>query len=316
MPDYLDSMFSVRQMPWHKKGLITDRPPNDIQEAREWAGLTWEPEYAPVYNEMGLEIPGWKQIRRDDDQSVLSIEEDSYEIITNREMFEIMGCVMKQGAFLDTAGSAKKGRLVWALAHLNEPISLPGDSSPVMPYVVMLTSHDKSAAGKVFPTMVRVVCANTWQMANEKSDSGMSFSFRHTKNVKERMEEAKKILGQVQGFAELWKKNNEELLSIQISDAGVKKFITEFFPTPKVQQTDRQVDNLISARNTLEWLINSAQTTEGIRGTAYCLVQAAGEFADHYRGHRGADAFIQRTLLSKDPLKIRAYKLIKEVSKV
>src|SRR5262245_14953896 len=202
MPAYFETGMFVREKPWHGLGNLLDNPPATIEEGRRLAGLEWEPEYCPIYNEMGVKVEGFKGIRRNDNGFYLNVARDTYEMITNQETFEIVWTVMKRGAYLDTAGSVRDGRQVWALAHLDEPIVVPGDKSLSYPYLVMLTSHDGSAACKVLPTTIRVVCWNTFQMALSQGEStGVQFSFRHTKRVKDRIEEAKRVIDGTRSFA-------------------------------------------------------------------------------------------------------------------
>lgn len=319
MADYFDTGLCVRKPSWHGKENLLENPPASIEEARRLSGLEWEPEYCPVYNEYSAEVPGFKGIRRDDNGFYLNIARDTYEVITNQETFEIVWAVIGQGAYLDTAGSVRDGRQVWALAHLDEPIVIPGDRSLSFPYLVMLTSHDGTAACKVLPTTVRVVCWNTFQMALSQGDrTGIQFSFRHTKRVKNRIAEAKKIIGGTKNFAERWAKDAEDLVRMKVSTAQIHQFVLEFFPTPPAHlaMTDRQVDNLTMNRATLQHLIENSATLDGIRDSAYGLVQAAGEYLDHYRGGRGGtDAYISRTLLRAEPEKARAVKLAISVAK-
>lgn len=326
MPDYFESGLCVRKPSWHGKENLLEVPPESMEEARRLAGLEWEPEEIPVYvkSEDGAayqELEEFKALRRSDSGKVLHVARDSYEIITNLETFEIVYAVMKNGAYLDTAGSVREGRQVWALAHLDEPIIIPGDRSLVFPYIVMLTSHDGSAACKVLPTAVRVVCWNTFQMASSQGDAtGVQFIFRHTKRVKDRIEEAKSAIAGVRNFAERWREENLALATLQISEAGVRQFVQDFIPDPPAhmlhKMTERQVDNLKLARATLEWIITSAPTTEGIRGTAYGLVQAAGEYMDHYKGHNSSESYISRTLLRPEPMKAKALKLARQAATV
>ena len=49
MPANVESMFSVRQMPWHREGTILGDYPGDWAEARELAGLDWDPVTTDVY---------------------------------------------------------------------------------------------------------------------------------------------------------------------------------------------------------------------------------------------------------------------------
>jgi len=318
-PAYFDTGFCVRERSWHGLENLLENPPSTIEEARRLSGLEWEPEYTPIYNEMGVQIEGFKGIRRNDNGFYLNVARDTYEMITNKETFEIVWTVIGQGAYLDTAGSVRDGRQVWALAHLDEPIVIPGDKSLSYPYLVMLTSHDGSAACKVLPTTIRVVCWNTFQMALSQGDrTGVQFSFRHTKRVKDRIEEAKRVIDGTRNFAERWKEGAVSLLGMKVTPAQQKQFVLDFFPTPPphIEMSDRQVDNLTMNRATLQHLIENSVTLDGIRDTAYGLVQAAGEYLDHLRGGRGGrDAYVSRTLLRHEPEKERALKLAIKIAK-
>jgi hypothetical protein len=49
MPADVESMFSVRQMPWHRSGQILADCPGSWEEARKLAGMGWDPVTEPVY---------------------------------------------------------------------------------------------------------------------------------------------------------------------------------------------------------------------------------------------------------------------------
>jgi hypothetical protein len=81
MPANIESMFSVRQMPWHREGTICDDYPGTWADARTLAGLDWDPVTATVYAVVGINadgsehyepISGWKTISRSDTGAVLS----------------------------------------------------------------------------------------------------------------------------------------------------------------------------------------------------------------------------------------------------
>jgi hypothetical protein len=152
----------------------------------------------------------------------------------------------------------------------------------------------------------------------EGERTGVQLTFRHTKRVKDRIDEAKRVISGVENFAEQWQKQSTELVELKVSTHQAKQFVLEFFPTPPahIAVSDRQVDNLIMNRATLEHLIEYSPTLDGIRDTAYGLVQAAGEYLDHLRGGRGGqDAYISRTLLRAEPEKTRALKLAVKIAR-
>ena len=74
---------------------------------------------------------------------------------------------------------------------------------------------------------------------------------------------------------------------------------------PQGLVTDRVARNVEEARNALRLLFQST-TNEQIAGTAYGLVQAAGEYLDHVRTARSWETRLNRTLIRPEPLKHRA----------
>ena len=48
-----DSMFSVRETPWHGLGAVLERPPATIAEAIEASGLTWRVAREPIAIDRG-----------------------------------------------------------------------------------------------------------------------------------------------------------------------------------------------------------------------------------------------------------------------
>ncbi len=49
MPANVESMFSVRQMPWHREGTVLADYPGSWDQARQLAGLDWDPITTEVY---------------------------------------------------------------------------------------------------------------------------------------------------------------------------------------------------------------------------------------------------------------------------
>jgi hypothetical protein len=60
-------------------------------------------------------------------------------------------------------------------------------------------------------------------------------------------------------------------------------------------------------------LIFQSHTTEHVAGTAYGLMQAAGEYPGHVRHARSWETRLNRTLIRPEPLKHRALSLAREV---
>ncbi len=325
MPANIESMFSVRQLPWHREGEVLDDYPGTWAEARVLAGLDWEPVTTGVYAPAGINpdgtahyepIEGWKSIARSDTGTVLSLNKDSYTVISHAEMGEIVEAVLAQpGIKWETAGSLDQGRAVWCLALLDEPVELPGDTSPTLPYLAITNRHDGTAACALRATAVRIVCANTFRAAElEGERTGATFSFIHKSSWRNRLDEARQA---VTGARKEMRRYTElacHLLGISISPRQRELFVTEFIPMPPQGLiTDRVARNVEEARQALR-LIFESKTTEQVAGTAYGLMQAAGEYLDHVRTARSWETRLNRTLIRPEPLKHRALSLIREVA--
>ena len=324
MPANVESMFSVREKPWHLEGIILGDYPGTWAEARLLAGLDWDPVTAEVYTVTGISadgtpylepIPGWKSISRSDTGAVLSLNRDTYTVIDHGEMGEIVEAVLAQpNVQWETAGVLDEGRSVWCLAMLDEPVELPGDTGPTLPYLAITNRHDGTAACALRATAVRIVCANTFRAAElEGERTGTIFSFVHKSGWRNRIEEARTAVTGARAEMARYAELASELLAIPVSPAQRELFITEFIPKPPDGLiTDRVARNVDEARNALRLLFGP--TTLPVAHTAYGLVQAAGEYLDHVRTARSWETRLNRTLIRPEPLKHRALAIAHDIT--
>ena len=71
----VETMFSVRETPWHGLGrIVIDAPAS--REALELAGLDWQVESRNIYSGTGAMIPGYRANVRSTDESVLGVVSD------------------------------------------------------------------------------------------------------------------------------------------------------------------------------------------------------------------------------------------------
>ena len=136
-----DSMFSVRETPWHGLGAVLERPPATIAEAIEASGLGWRVEREPIAVDRGdaatandwweprcEEIPGYYATVRQDTRAVLGIVGERYRIVQNEEAFQFVDQLLGSSLHFETAGSLHGGRRVWVLATLPEHVEVGGDA--------------------------------------------------------------------------------------------------------------------------------------------------------------------------------------------
>jgi phage/plasmid-like protein (TIGR03299 family) len=343
MPAYFDTGFSVRQPMWHGLGTVLTDYPTDWNDAREKAGLLWEPELRPMVEvrckachhvltaadiQVGIcgaclstevevaVVPGEQRVIRNDSGLHLGSVSDQFSPVTHSQMGEVMEALADSDSTVrfETAGSIRDGRNVWALAYLDEPIEVAGDDSATVPFLAVLNSHDGTGAMKVIPTSVRVVCWNTYRAAELQGErSGQQFTFRHVGNVTERLEEAKQAIRGVREAHADWVKLATDLAQFRVDDDAVSNFVFRFIPEPPADVTSERVKaNIAQARSVLRHTYDTSPTCDGHRGTVLGLVDAAVEYLDHQRAFRSRDTLMNRTLLRPEPMKAKVVKLARE----
>lgn len=354
MSAYFESGFSVRVPMWHGLGDVLDDYPVDWADARQKAGLLWEPKLITPYqrltvpepvldplcntcmsedvrlvaedatmrcNACGMawlaplreyrEVDNHRLVVRDDTEHVLGMVSDQYRLIHHADMGEIIEALLTADSALkfETAGSLKEGAVVWALAYLDEPFKVGRDDSESLPFLALLNAHDGTGSCRVIFTRVRIVCWNTYQAADaDARNHGTAYTFRHTGNVAERIEEAKAAVARLRDGVGEWSEEADELIALNIDDPRVEWFLSEFIPMPAatVIVSDRVKGNIEKARTLYRNFYYDSVTTDAHRGTALGLIDAATEYLDHARSYRNSDSRIGRSLLRAEPMKIKA----------
>lgn len=340
-----DNLFTVREPAWHGLGeVLTDYP--TLSEAKAIAH-PWEPVSEPLYRQVvGFDadgnpttsfekVDGHVAVVRDDETGSAAlgvVGEDSYGIVNNQEMYDVAEAIQGEGGevLLETGGSLKGGRKVWLLLRLNEPLVVPGDpNGATIAYYALQNSHDGSGSFRGQATMSRIVCDNTAQMADlDAQRRGTEFTFRHSVNVRDRIEEAKSALAGWRKDVEQWNDLQRHMVTVRVTPEQREEFIERFIPAPHADIISSRVrTNIETARGDLRTIFASP-TMEGIAGTAYGLVQAAVEYSEHYRRTAGrdtdgrsperarAEAKFYRAYLHRNDLAASATRIVRDLASV
>lgn len=158
----IETMFYVREKPWHGLGTEVSEAPASL-DALVYAGLDWRVEQEKVCTEDGVPIPGYKVNVRSTDHAPLGIVSDRYKVVQNEDDFQFTDDLLGEGVTYETAGALQGGRKVWLLARMPQRYVIAGDE--ITPYMVFMNSHDGSSGVKVAMTPIRVVCQNTLNLA-------------------------------------------------------------------------------------------------------------------------------------------------------
>jgi phage/plasmid-like protein (TIGR03299 family) len=340
-------------MPWHKMGTVVADYPGSWDEARKLAGLAWEPIVEDQYRltdkrdangipvidtKTGqpvrefVQVPGYKYVVRSDTGAVLSSANASYEIIGHEEMGKVVEAILEApdtDVKYETAGALNDGKRVWALAQLGQEIELKGDDSPLKRYLAVQNCHDGKGAMKAMGTMVRIVCANTWKAAEVQADTdGHCYSFRHTKNWRDMVEDARIAVREGNRQLDQYVENAKELLSLSYDHARTERFVKEFairrtisnnrgvtrINLPELVMSKPSIAKSMMETETGLSMILASRTCTGITPSAYQMTQAVGEFLDHFRRFKTNDTYVARTMLEVESDKLMGVKLARELA--
>ena len=329
MPANVEEMFSVREMPWHREGTVTEDYPQTWDAARVLAGLDWEAESQPVFALVGITetgqpiyepVDGFHRITRSDTGATLSIRQTSYEIIPNAAFGEIFEAVLqtdKDKLRAETGGTLEGGRKVWMLVRLDEPVVIPGDTSATYPYMAITSRHDALGSTQLRSTAVRIVCANTYAAAEAEGErTGLTYKFMHRGNWRDHIEEARQAVTATRREFKAYVDMMSDLVKLGVTAEQREQFVTAFIPAPPAGVASKRVlGNVQTAQAKLREILNSPTIAgAGIDGTVYGLVQAGGEYLDHVRTAQTWETKLNRTLLKPEAGKHRAMKIAMEVA--
>src|SRR5437867_9649475 len=119
MSHQIESMFSVREVPWHKLGRVVREAPS-AAEAIRLAGLDWPVERRRLSLPDGRPVNRWAVVRTTDGAVVSDAVGPHWTPLQNAEAFAWFDPFIAAGqARFETAGSLGGGRRVWVLAELS-----------------------------------------------------------------------------------------------------------------------------------------------------------------------------------------------------
>lgn len=270
----VETMFSVREKPWHGLGTVVMEAP-DSKEALKLAGLDWKVVQQPIFTDQGM-VHGYKANIRSTDHEVLGVVSDRYKIIQNTDAFSFTDELLGEGVRYETAGSLQRGKKVWLLARLPKEYIIAGDR--ISPYLVFSNTHDGSGAVRAAVTPVRVVCNNTLNLA--LSSAKRSFSMVHTGDIRGKVQEAKQTLFMADQYMESLGREFEKLRKQKVSDQQVKEYMELLLPLEK-DASPVTVRNVTKLRDDMAARYFDAPDLQDVGKNAYRFINAVSDFATH-----------------------------------
>lgn len=289
MSHEINSMAYVAETPWH--GLGNKLPANQTIEAwQKSAGLDWSIKEAPVMYSVGAEFELHfrtslenKVLFRSDTHASLSVVSNRYKPVQPKEVLEFFRTLVSAGGFeLETAGSLKGGKKLWALAKTNQQTVLKGNDT-VKAYLLLATSCDGTLCTSAFFTSIRVVCANTLQLAL----GGSTGVVKVPHSTKFDPKAVKENLGLGLSAWDQFSRSMKALANRPVSEVEARAYLEtvlgdEFEGDGKAHRPLQSIYELFSGKG-LGADMHSAQNT------AWGLLNAVTEHVDHHARARSQD---------------------------
>ena len=289
------SFASLRQPAWHGLGTVFD---NEVT-TREMLDLAHLSDWDVRCEEISL--PGrshrdyFATVRTnpfDGGNDVLGVVGERYRPFQNEDLFAFGDNILDGGRW-ETAGSLKGGRVVFgSLALERETILDPnGVADKINTYLLINTSHDGSVAIQASVTPVRVVCANTLNVAlnrtRKKDGVKQSFKIRHTQSAEGKIAVARQALGMANAYMDEFSKLANAMIQKEITATQFNDIILAAYPKP-----DKDTKGAVKKWENKVDLINDIYTGQFngmIANTAWGAFNALTERLDWYRSARGGN---------------------------
>jgi phage/plasmid-like protein (TIGR03299 family) len=292
------------QKAWHGLGV-------EINDGlRAWPafqeiGLDWETELLPLVcqykdtdgKKKQFKVPTHAAHIRKDTMGLLGVVGSKYKPVSNKALAEFADILVEadQTVVVETAGSLRNGRQIFALVRLPQDIAVT-DQDILQQYVLVRNSHDGSAAFQIYPTSVRVVCANTLRLSEKDLSRGIQF--QHTGDIKQKIGHARLALGLIMDEIKKFEAQVRVLAAKHVKQSEVAAYFravydASFGVVPEVDETNpkdvRRFEKQIARRDGIleTWGKNmdrDEQVMDGVRGTAWAAYNAVSFYHDHQRG--------------------------------
>jgi len=289
------NMAYVGETPWHGLGTVL-QPGASLETWTQAAGLGWTALKLPSYYEIPARYEGAKpgetdmvkskdkfHIVRDDTYESLGVMSEGYHVVQPKDVLDFFQhFILTDDRFqLETAGSLKAGRVIWALAKFQEAMDCAGDEH--VPYVLLTTSYNGSLATTAQATMIRVVCNNTLTAAvYAKSNRAVVKVAHSTRWTPEVVAHAHDQLASITGDFAVYRRLAEALAGVRMAKSQTEDFLKRLsFPKGETEASaaqKSQYDALFRA-----WAVTATET-EG--NTAWAALNGVTRFVDHDRNTR------------------------------
>ena len=281
---------------WHRLGMEIEEGLTAVEGFKK-IGLDWSTSLAPLTATMPdgtvIEVPGRAAQVRDDTKGVLGVVASDYPSVENMELAEFGDSLRSEGLVLETAGSLRDGKNVFALLKLPEPI-IAGKADEIQLFTLLSNGHGGTGAFAIYPTSVRVVCANTLRWSEKDAAKGLSFIHFGKTTIEQRLQTARTALGMMTVETDKFRAQVDAMVKTNLTQTAAKDLFLAIY-----EKTFGRIPNDVDSKTAKKlgdrrglileaWeanFQNERQSLAGIEGTSWAAFNAVTEWHDHERGN-------------------------------
>lgn len=295
--------FASTQPAWHGLGQIVDKAMT-AEEAITLAGL----DYTVIKKQQRVVLDDGTIIENPDSFATINLNNNTilgtvgkvYEVVQNKDAFGFFtDFAGESAAMFETAGALGNGEQIFISCKLPDILTI-GKKDNVEEYLLLTNSHNGKDKIKVLFTPIRVVCNNTLNQALSKGNYTMKYEVKHTTNFKDKLEEARKLMG----IHKISLKNQSEIFNLlyntPITDVQAKNEIFSILCTPQemkliamnnmqYQSVEELSTKKINTLTAVEAYLNAGVGQAEIAGTAWWAFNALTGYYQNCKTYASKD---------------------------
>jgi len=203
-----------------------------------------------------------------------------YVIVTYKEAFDFADDLLQNGWSIIGGLALNKGEKAYMLLEDGQKIPV-GKNEFIVNRITLMSSHDGS--GKI---EIRSTPSCTANGVAITTDASHPLSFKHTRNVNQRLQRANKVLSSVTKSWGEFSASAKKMQSVSITDEQAKKFIEDIMPAGAKEST--RLDNIHAELFEIYKYKGTSTKLPMCKGTLFGIVMAVAEWSDGFRTVRAS----------------------------
>ncbi len=261
---------------------------HDYQKHMIQSGLNWKVDKRPLFDEKGTKLPLLGTFRSDNDRFLGPVGEN-YRVIQNEEVFQLPDALISSGMEVQYArgGTLKGGAGIYAefnLPKFEVDVLKVGDT--VRLSLLVRTMHNGTGSLHYRLQAMRLVCTNGMVAGRTQQ---LAF-VRHTASADERIRDVKQMIAHSATEAQTFSKVVNALARVQLNTEQIGEAVQAIYYKDDTHNLLTSAVRQNQARDVLGiFEANDNDTFKKQRGTAWNLLNAFTNYADHRMSYRQSE---------------------------